>query len=208
MSGSKVDVKVVLLGMHDVGKTCLVERYLHGKFKFNVTATVGAAFGAKKVDVNGQGVTLGIWDTAGAERYESMSRIYYRSARAAIVCYDLTNKASFDKVEFWIKELLQNEENCDIYIVGTKLDLVQDGTKERGMPEGSVEEYARTIGGDVFETSAKTGHNINDLFYKIARDYLRKKKGPVDGGSGGAAGGSSAVKLSDRPQQNSGGCPC
>jgi GTPase SAR1 family protein len=58
---SKVDVKIVLLGMHDVGKTCLVERYLHGKFKYNVTATVGAAFGAKKVEVNGKGFTLGIW---------------------------------------------------------------------------------------------------------------------------------------------------
>merc|ERR1712137_1283654 len=125
---SKVDVKVVLLGQHDVGKTCLVDRYLHGKFKYNVTATVGAAFGAKKVEVSGSSITLGIWDTAGAERYESMSRIYYRSARAAIVCYDLTNKATFEKVEFWIDELLTNEENCDIYIVGTKMNLL--GEKE------------------------------------------------------------------------------
>jgi len=49
-----------------------------------------------------------------------MSRIYYRSARAAVVCFDLTNKATYEKVEFWIDELLTNEENCDIYIVGTK----------------------------------------------------------------------------------------
>ena len=75
------------------------------------------------------------------------------------------------------------------------------------MPEGSVEEYARTIGGDVFETSAKTGHNINDLFYKIARDYLRKKKGPVVPAGGGSGGGGN-VRLSDRPPESSGGCPC
>ena len=49
-------------------------------------------------------------DTAGSERYESMSRIYYRGARAAIVCYDLTDRTSFERAEFWVKELKKNEE--------------------------------------------------------------------------------------------------
>jgi Ras-related protein Rab-24 len=76
--------------------------------------------GAKKIVVGGTSLTLGIWDTAGAERYESMSRIYYRAAKAAVVCYDLTNRSSFDKVKFWVEELLHNEDGCDLYIVGTK----------------------------------------------------------------------------------------
>lgn len=175
---SKVDVKVVLLGQHEAGKTCLVERYLHGKFKYNVTTTVGAAFGAKKVEINNAAITLGIWDTAGSERYESMSRIYYRSARAAIVCYDITNGKSWEKVRFWIDELLSNEENCDIYIVGTKLDMIEEEGKKRAIPTQKVEEFARSVGAEVIDTSSKTGHNVNDLFYKIARDYLKKKKAP------------------------------
>jgi Ras-related protein Rab-24 len=119
---SKVDMKVVFLGMSDVGKTSLVERFLAGQWNPKPGTTVGAAFGAKKVEVPGYPtpITLGIWDTAGAERYESMSRIYYRSARAACVCYDITNKESFRKVKFWVDELLQNEEQCAIYLVGTK----------------------------------------------------------------------------------------
>jgi len=171
---SKVDVKVVLLGQHDVGKTCLVERYLHGKFKYNVTATVGAAFGAKKVDVNGSSITLGIWDTAGAERYESMSRIYYRSARAAIVCFDLTKKASFAKVRFWVEELQANEKNCEIYVVGTKIDRITEDGEVRGIEQSTIENYCQTIGAPFFETSAKTGHNIDTLFFKIAQDYANK----------------------------------
>eukprot|EP01092_Planopodium_desertum_P005471 TRINITY_DN2290_c0_g1_i3.p1 TRINITY_DN2290_c0_g1~~TRINITY_DN2290_c0_g1_i3.p1 ORF type:complete len:123 (+),score=7.77 TRINITY_DN2290_c0_g1_i3:28-396(+) len=117
---SKVDCKVVLLGMHNVGKTCLVERYLHGAFKLEVTATVGAAFGAKSVTVKGKPVMLGIWDTAGAERYESMTKMYYESARAAVVCYDLTNKKSFAKVQYWVDELLSKETDCKIYVCGNK----------------------------------------------------------------------------------------
>jgi len=174
--GSKVDVKVVLLGKHSVGKTCLVERYLHGKFKDSTVATVGAAFGAKKLNVGGKEVTLGIWDTAGQERYESMSRIYYRSAKATIVCFDLTDSKSFDKVKFWVDELLQSEEGCDIYVIGTKLDLVKEGT-ERGRSAQEVKEFATKISAKVFETSSKTGEGIEELFRDIAETYVGKLSG-------------------------------
>jgi len=167
---AKVDLKVVLLGKHSVGKTCLVERFLHGKFKDNTVATVGAAFGAKKLDINGKEITLGIWDTAGQERYESMSRIYYRSAKAAIVCFDLSDPSSFDKVRFWIDELLQNEENCDIYIAGTKLDAIGSIVY---LPE-EVREYATKIGAKIFQTSAKTGAGIDELFHDIAQSFVKK----------------------------------
>eukprot|EP01104_Vermistella_antarctica_P005516 TRINITY_DN1602_c4_g1_i1.p1 TRINITY_DN1602_c4_g1~~TRINITY_DN1602_c4_g1_i1.p1 ORF type:complete len:232 (+),score=59.56 TRINITY_DN1602_c4_g1_i1:85-696(+) len=202
---SKVDVKVVLLGQHDVGKTCLVERYLHGKFKYQVQATVGAAFGAKKVDVNGTSITLGIWDTAGAERYESMSRIYYRSARAAVVCYDLTNKASFGKVRFWVEELLANEKNCDIYIVGTKLDRVTEDGDARAVDPAAVENYAENIGANVYETSAKTGLNIESLFLAIAENHLAHSPE-----HGNAAGGKpyEAVTLDNPGRQEDDKCAC
>jgi len=176
---SKVDIKVVLLGKHSVGKTCLVERYLHGKFKDGTVTTVGAAFGAKKLTISGKEVTLGIWDTAGQERYESMSRIYYRSAKATIVCFDLTDPKSFDKVKFWVDELLGNEEGCDIYVVGTKLDLVQEGT-ERGRTPEEVKDYAKKIDAKIFETSSKTGQGIDELFQDIAETYVRKLSGGGD----------------------------
>jgi Ras-related protein Rab-24 len=113
----KVDLKVVLLGKEYGGKTSLVERYIHGKFNAQAPyqSTIGAAFGAKKVSVNGESVTLGIWDTAGSERYESMSRIYYRGAKSAIVCFDLTDPSSFDRAKFWVNELKQTEEVFIIY---------------------------------------------------------------------------------------------
>lgn len=59
-------------------------------------------------------------DTAGAERYESMSRIYYRGAKAALICYDMTDEESFSKVKFWLSELTENEPECALYVVGTK----------------------------------------------------------------------------------------
>jgi len=171
---SKVDVKVVLLGKHSVGKTCLVERYLHGKFKDQTVATVGAAFGAKKVNARGKEITLGIWDTAGQERYESMSRIYFRSAKAAIVCYDLTDPRSFEKAKFWIDELQQSEEGCGIYVVGTKVDLVEEGGIPRAQSTEEVRSYCRGIGAKSYETSSKTGNGIEQVFQDIADNFVSK----------------------------------
>eukprot|EP01121_Diplochlamys_sp_Union-15-3_P008833 TRINITY_DN2369_c0_g2_i1.p1 TRINITY_DN2369_c0_g2~~TRINITY_DN2369_c0_g2_i1.p1 ORF type:complete len:211 (-),score=41.84 TRINITY_DN2369_c0_g2_i1:14-598(-) len=169
---AKVDVKVVLLGQHAVGKTTLVDRYLNGAYKTNVTATVGAAFAAKKVVIGSRSLTLGIWDTAGAERYESMSRIYYRSARAACVCFDLTSAVSYNKVKFWVDELLANEERCSIYLVGTKLDLVEESESARAVDSAEVSTYVESIGAKYFETSSKTGHNVEELFHTIANEWV------------------------------------
>ena len=72
-------------------------------------------------------ITVGIWDTAGQERFESISKLYYRGAKAALVCFDLTNKASFSKVKFWVEELKAYAPECLIFLVGTKADLVEAG---------------------------------------------------------------------------------
>ncbi|KAI8479775.1 Ras- protein Rab-24 [Branchiostoma belcheri] len=114
--------------------------------------TIGAAFGAKRVEVDGKLVTLGIWDTAGSERYEAMSKIYYRGAKAAVVCYDLTDDASFERAKFWVKELNDNEEACKVYLCGTKLDLVQENRKARKVDYHMTTDYAD---GELFEKVAE-----------------------------------------------------
>ncbi|KAK3727036.1 hypothetical protein QZH41_012557 [Actinostola sp. cb2023] len=178
--GSKVDVKVVLLGKEYSGKTSLVERYLHHTFNDHVPYqnTIGAAFGANKVIVGNKSVTLGIWDTAGSERYEAMSRIYYRGAKGAVICYDLTDKSSFERAKFWVHELKTYETNCKIYLCGTKLDIVQPDKKLRNVDYHTTTDYADEINAKVFETSSKTGHNVEELFFEVAKDYAREEQIP------------------------------
>ncbi|KAM4748083.1 ras-related protein Rab-24 [Rhinophrynus dorsalis] len=173
MSGQRVDVKVVMLGKESVGKTSLVERYVHHRFlQGPYQNTIGAAFVAKAMCVGGRNLTLGIWDTAGSERYEAMSRIYYRGAKAAIVCYDLTDSSSFERVKFWVNELQNFEENCRIYICGTKSDLVENDRSQRRVDFHDVQDYAEEIKAHVCETSSKTGQSVDELFQKVAEDYV------------------------------------
>ncbi|CAJ0954077.1 unnamed protein product [Ranitomeya imitator] len=159
--------------------------------------TIGAAFVAKAINVGGRNVMLGIWDTAGSERYEAMSRIYYRGAKAAIVCYDLTDRSSFERVKFWVNELQNFEEvgilsspsgnepypvipmmmffysqNCRIYVCGTKSDLVEYDKGMRQVDFHDVQDYADEIKAHLCETSSKTGQSVDELFQKVAEDYV------------------------------------
>ncbi|XP_065705393.1 ras-related protein Rab-24 isoform X1 [Patagioenas fasciata] len=173
MSGRRVDAKVVLLGQEGVGKSSLVERCAHRRFRPGpYQNTIGAAFVAKVISVGDQTVTLGIWDTAGSERYEAMSRIYYRGARAAVVCYDLTDSSSFQRAKFWVNELQNCEEGCRIYLCGTKSDLLEEDRRKRGVDFHDVQDYADEIKAELFETSSKTGQSVDELFQKVAEDYV------------------------------------
>ncbi|KAJ8276799.1 hypothetical protein COCON_G00085510 [Conger conger] len=171
MTAPRIDAKVVMLGKESVGKTSLVERFVHHRFLVGpYQNTIGAAFVARSLQVGDKVVTMGIWDTAGSERYEAMSRMYYRGAKAAIVCFDLTDSSSFLRVKFWVKELQNCEEHCKIYLCGTKNDLVEADRSQRQVDFHDVQDFADEIKAQLFETSSKTGCNVDKLFQKVAED--------------------------------------
>eukprot|EP00300_Choanocystis_sp_HF-7_P031328 c4057_g1_i2.p1 GENE.c4057_g1_i2~~c4057_g1_i2.p1 ORF type:complete len:172 (+),score=24.74 c4057_g1_i2:189-704(+) len=135
--------------------------------------TVGAAFGSKIMVVRGQPITMGVWDTAGSERYESMSRLYYRGAGAAIICFDLTDSSTWEKVKFWVNELRQSEQDCKIFVAGTKKDLILNhDVTDYAMNMGEIRAYCTSIGCcGFFETSAKENIDIPEMFSQVAETY-------------------------------------
>ncbi|XP_034193850.1 ras-related protein Rab-24 [Osmia lignaria lignaria] len=169
---NRVDLKVVLLGNAAVGKTSLVERYINERFNESLSYqnTIGAAFAAKQMQVNGKRLIMGIWDTAGSEKYNAMIKLYYRGAKAAVICYDITKSNTFQKAKFWVRELRAMEEGCKVYICATKKDILEHGAVPS--PEiDVVETYAAGIQSKFFITSSKTGENVAELFNEIAQDF-------------------------------------
>lgn len=171
---NRVDLKVVLLGNAAVGKTSLLERFVNERFNETLSYqnTIGAAFAAKQIEINGKNLVMGIWDTAGNERYDAMTKIYYRGAKAAIVCYDVTKPSTFQKAKFWVRELRDVEEECKIYLCGTKRDILSNSDIITTPDIDTVQSYASGIQAKYFLTSSKTGENVVELFTEIANDFL------------------------------------
>lgn len=116
--------KVVVIGDASVGKSSLILRFMNSVFAENIKPTIGCDHYEKEVAVGTAKVNLSIWDTAGQERFRGLSSSYYKKAKCVIIVYDITRKASFEKIDFWRDEIINfAEHDIIIVLVGTKLDL-------------------------------------------------------------------------------------
>ncbi|XP_065606385.1 ras-related protein Rab-17 isoform X1 [Cyrtonyx montezumae] len=164
--------KVVLLGSTSVGKSSLAYRYVKNDFKESLP-TVGCSFFTQTVQLETATIKLEIWDTAGQEKYHSVCHLYYRGAHAALLVYDLTNKETLNRVKQWLTELEKEflPDEIVIALVGNKTDLADE--REVAAEEG--EEFARNRSLLFMETSAKSNHQVNDIFMAIAQELLRRE---------------------------------
>ncbi|QQP36609.1 Ras-related protein Rab-24, partial [Caligus rogercresseyi] len=118
------DFKVVTLGESGCGKTSLVQWFLRQRPLMNkeLGATVAASFSRHTFEESpGEGgPMMGLWDTAGSERYCALAKLYYRDAFGAILCYDVSDYHSWDRLRYWINELNENKPGCRLYIVAAR----------------------------------------------------------------------------------------
>ena len=91
-------IKIVVIGDSGVGKTNLIKRFISGTFDENTKATVGVEFISKSYKINKHIFKIELWDTAGEERYKSITSVYYKGSKGAFIVYDVTSKSSFDNI--------------------------------------------------------------------------------------------------------------
>ena len=167
--------KAILLGESGVGKTCIINQFINGKFDEKLLSTLSAQFCRKKFEFPGDKIiSLDIWDTAGQEKFRSLNRIYYKNAKAVVLVYDITDKKSFDEIKnYWYEQIKQNcASNVIIAIAANKCDLYEE--KEISDEEG--EEFAKSKDAFFAFTSAKNDSGITNLFENIALKMLDMKE--------------------------------
>lgn len=163
--------KVVLIGETGVGKTSIITQFIEQVFQEEQTATTGGTFSTRTIKCSdGRILKFEIWDTAGEERYRSITKMFYKDANAAILVYDITRKDSFEELQnYWVSQLGEesSSDSLILAIAANKSDLFD---KEE-VPEEMVREYAQQIGALFMLTSAKNTSGINELFIEIAKKY-------------------------------------
>lgn len=185
--GNSVDLKVILLGHKNTGKTSIFNRYVYNEFG-KTQMTIGAYFGMKQCKAGNRTCNLAIWDTAGEEKFDSLTNFYTRNARGALVCYDITAYETFQNLQRWVDKVHQEaERNCPIMIVGNKLDMVEEDPSLRTVTVEEAQKYANSIGAVAVEASAKSGHNIASTFEQVVSRCFEQDQeaGALRGTAGG-----------------------
>uniref|UniRef100_A0A7S2PD07 Uncharacterized protein n=1 Tax=Leptocylindrus danicus TaxID=163516 RepID=A0A7S2PD07_9STRA len=180
----QAEFKVVILGDTCSGKTSLVLRFTEGSY-ITRSSTCGAFFITKRIQTsNGITCKVQIWDTAGQAQFRALAPMYYKTAAAAVVCYDVTSEHSFQIMRDWVDELHQNVPAGSIVlaIAATKCDLLEESDNERGsnkspaVPIEEAEKMAQALGAIHITTSAKSSDGVEDLFREVVERVLRFRR--------------------------------
>ncbi len=176
--GRRLTLKLILIGDGGVGKTSLIQQYVHAAFKHDYKITIGLDVTAKTVEVGDATAQLSIHDIGGQERFASVRNLFYKGAHLAMAVYDITREKTLENLnKVWIPELLQygpmpgssHLPPMKIVFIGNKADLkhLQSVRKKEG--EALAEKYNAV--GHIW-TSAKDNLNVEESFVYLVKTFL------------------------------------
>ena len=163
-------IKIILLGDSQVGKTAFINRYCKNSFLQVGLATFGMEDEKKILKIKDKMYRLKIWDTAGQERFRSIPKRYYQNVDGILLLFDLNQRQSFDNILNWIKSINENTRsrftnesvNLTITLIGNKIDL------ERKVSHEEINKLIQSLNINYFEISCKLNINVNDsIAYNI-----------------------------------------
>jgi small GTP-binding protein len=163
-------LKIVLLGDTGVGKTSLVYRFIENRFSTDFKSTLGVNLLKRTVEVEGNQVTVQIWDLGGQEAYKRLRKLYLDGASGALLVYDVTNTASFDHLTEWFNSFIETRSGRPAVLIGNKVDLkeIKKVTTEQGKTFSNEKQCVEFI-----EASAKTGENVEAAFKNLIKSSLQ-----------------------------------
>jgi len=173
--------KILLLGNQEVGKTSFIIRFTEDKFNESPLSTIGVDIKSKEIKRKDKNILLKIFDTAGEERFRSISKNYFASADGVLLLYDISKEESFKSIKEWIDSIKENVNLSEIglIIVGNKCDLPEE---EKVINNLMVKDLEKNLNVKIIEASAKSNINVTDSFMLIVDKILELKFSGKNGG--------------------------
>ena len=163
--------KVIIVGAGKVGKTSLTIRFAEDRFRESYLPTLGVDFLTKNLAIDDKKIKLQLWDTGGQEFVISLLPFYYTGAHGGVLVYDMTNRNSFNSLDYWLKQIRQNAGDIPLVLAGNKIDILD----QRKVTEEEGRSFAESRNLLYLETSAKTGVSIPDLFDILVKVIIGKE---------------------------------
>jgi len=159
--------KLLMIGQNGVGKSCFLLRFAEDSFTDSYISTIGVDFKIITVKCGSRIWKLQIWDTAGPERFRTITSAYYRGAHGIFIMFDLGDRESFDQVRHWYEQVERYaQESCTMLLLGTQADRDRRVTFAEGLA------VAQEMHIPYAECSAKTGEGVEKAVYSLLRRTL------------------------------------
>lgn len=155
--------KSIVIGDSGVGKSSLLLQFTDKRFSAVSDLTIGVEFGAKVLNISNKKIKLHVWDTAGQEKFRSITQSYYKDSAICLLVYDITNMSSFESIIRWLTEVRESSNNSVVILVGNKSDLESKRQITKEMGQDLATKYNMLF----IETSAKNSQNV-DLAFEFA----------------------------------------
>jgi small GTP-binding protein len=174
---SEITLKLLIVGGSGVGKTNFLNMFLNNKFNQNYFSSTGIDLQKKIMNIKNKKVRIQIWDTAGQEKYKSITKNLFLKVMGALVLYDITNEESFTKLKEWV-ELIKEEcgRHIKILIIGNKSDL----ESQRAIDKEDAMKYANEEKVQYIECSSKTGENVEKAIIVLSEKILESTEISMD----------------------------
>ena len=174
MELDKKNAKIVikLAGDSSVGKTSIITSYFNNTFSENIQATIGVDFKNCYIMIKEEKVKLCVWDTAGQDKFRTMTTSYYRNTDALCLVFSFDDRKSFENLDKWVREYKEYRNNePKLMLVGNK-----DDSDNKVVTDEEAINYAHKNYMIYTKVSAKTNKGIKDLFTEIGHQVWEEKK--------------------------------
>lgn len=208
-SGTEFDIvtKAIIIGDSSVGKSSLLYRYTDSDWNPHYIATIGVDFKVLTFERESKVVKLQLWDTAGQDRFKTITHTYYRGSHGVMVVFDLTNHQSFENVTRWLEEFHQfGGVDVPVVLVGNKADL-----PNHAVSKAEAEALATQIGCKYISCSAKDDSAVDEAFRALTDRCIAHRMKQIGGGGRRKVGDEDIrrpVGRNTTTPKAAGGCPC
>ncbi|XP_067138117.1 ras-related protein Rab-23 [Centruroides vittatus] len=169
-------IKVVVVGNGAVGKSSMIQRYCKGIFTQEYKKTIGVDFLERQIEVNCEDVRLMLWDTAGQEEFDAITKAYYRGAQACVLVFSTVDRDSFKAVESWKRKVENECGQIIMVLVQNKIDLIDQAV----ISKEEAEELAKRLRIRFYRASVKDDLNVSEVFRYLVEEYLKQLNEPIE----------------------------
>jgi len=171
------EIKVIIVGESGVGKSNIIIRYNGGQFDSHSLPNNSSCFIVKYYKFGKKIYRINVWDTAGQEKYHSLTKIFIKDSHIALLVYAINDYNSFEKLDFWHNTVKEVCKNIMISVIGNKIDLFDEEKVDQKLAKAKAEEYNANFG---LTSALNDDTGIDEIIENIVKDYIKSKGGSIE----------------------------